>query len=564
MRWLLRFIWILALVGCRDAPYFAAPESTRKTAPLDDLPNLIVESFRGPFEVAPMECVTSYSIVVLNDSETAAQQTFNVGIYISPDSIITYRDWLLVAGRTAIRGLAAGARAWAYFNDKLHVPAEIPLGQAYLGVLVDELDVVPESDEADNAAARPVNVRILDTTRRPPNLVVTSFNAPTVLSAGQYIGDAISVTVRNNGVGQTFAGFYVGLYLSADSLVTIADTNINRHGPAIDGKCFRCRLTPSTSSRVFPAPWIRVPEDYWGGPAYLGVIVDDRDTVLESDEDDNIAVLRVDVSGPPAPANLHVVSLVGPECAMPGEAIDDSTHLMIRNDGPGDVRSAFQVGLYLSQDAVISASDRRLPGGLVRVDSIETNRIFRVPFTGLHIPTDVATGDMFLGAILDELQEVDEVTTTDNTGWARLAVRERTCAISIVELEIQPGHKNKTLRCVLHDKFTVAILGTEEFDVTQVDHTTLQFTGGREIHWNPKTDTGRRHEKDVNRDGRTDLLLHIRMGDTTLRCGARRGIVTGETYVGERIYGEVALQLRRHPSATGESGAHPRRSRRID
>ncbi len=553
MRLFLRFLWILALVGCRDAPNLTAPESGRKAAQLDGLPNLIVESFTVPSEVAPMQCVGgAISIVVRNSSDTNASQTFSVGVYISPDSAITYGEALLVGGRTAVRGLAPGGRVSVQFGSTLHVPAEVPQGQAYLGVLIDELDAVPESDEADNTSARRVAVRAPDVTP-PPNLTITSFNGPTTVVTGQRIGSVISTTVRNSGAGPTGSGFYVGLYLSRDSLVTIADTNINRQGPAIDGGSFRCKLDPSASNLVRPATWIRVPSDYPPGRAYLGVIVDDRGTVRESDESDNVAVLPVDVvaAPQPTPVSLRVVSLIGPVCVTPGQAIDDSTQLVIRNDGPGDVRSGFQVGLFVSPDALISTSDARLVGGLVRVEMLEANRIFRVPFTGLQIPTEVSAGDMFLGAIVDELRELDENTRADNTGATPLTVRERSCSIVNVQLEIQPGRKNKQLRCAPRNKFALALLGTPEFDATRVDHTTVQFAGAREIHRDPKTGGPRRHEKDVDGDGSMDLLFHIRLGDTTLECDSKVGYLSGETFAGERVHGEVPLQMRVRTDANG-------------
>ena len=122
-----------------------------------------------------------------------------------------------------------------------------------------------------------------------------------------------------------------------------------------------------------------------------------------------------------------------------------------------------------------------------------------------------------------------------------------------VDIDIKPGSDPNSINCY-NDKevITVAILTTEDFDATTVDHTTVTFEGASETHVNKKTGVARRHEEDVDGDGDTDLVFHFRFGDTGFSCADiadgdksanLTGTLTGETEDGTPIEGEDNLRL---------------------
>jgi len=113
-----------------------------------------------------------------------------------------------------------------------------------------------------------------------------------------------------------------------------------------------------------------------------------------------------------------------------------------------------------------------------------------------------------------------------------------------VTLDIQPHSDSNSINCNNDKKaITVAILTTEDFDATTVDHTTVTFEGASETHVNKKSGEPKRHEKDVDHDGDTDLEFHFRLGETELTCESTEGTLTGETFGGMAIEGTDEINM---------------------
>ena len=89
----------------------------------------------------------------------------------------------------------------------------------------------------------------------------------------------------------------------------------------------------------------------------------------------------------------------------------------------------------------------------------------------------------------------------------------------------------------------VAILTDQDFDATTVDHTTVTFEGASETHVPKGSGEPIRCEVDVDGDGDIDLLLHFRLGDTTLTCESIQGTLRGETSEGQAIEGTDAVRM---------------------
>lgn len=118
------------------------------------------------------------------------------------------------------------------------------------------------------------------------------------------------------------------------------------------------------------------------------------------------------------------------------------------------------------------------------------------------------------------------------------------CQALEVSIDIKPGSDPNAINCNDGRKvIAVAILTTDSFDATTVDHTTVVFEGASETHVNRRSGEPRRHEKDVDDDGDTDLVFHFGFADTDFTCESTEGTLTGETFDGRAIQGTDAVRM---------------------
>ena len=104
-----------------------------------------------------------------------------------------------------------------------------------------------------------------------------------------------------------------------------------------------------------------------------------------------------------------------------------------------------------------------------------------------------------------------------------------------IDIDIRPGSKKNPLNPKGRGVVPVAILGSDGFDVTELDRTTLAFgpAGAPAVR--------RAHIADVNRDDRDDLLAFFKMDASGIALGDTEACVTGELQDGTPIEGCDAI-----------------------
>jgi hypothetical protein len=102
-----------------------------------------------------------------------------------------------------------------------------------------------------------------------------------------------------------------------------------------------------------------------------------------------------------------------------------------------------------------------------------------------------------------------------------------------VEIDIRPWSDINPVNPFARGVIPVAILGSEAFDVADVDVTTLAFGPSEAV---PAHRQGG-HFQDVNADGLTDLLSHYRTQETGIAVGDTEACAAGETLDGTPFEG---------------------------
>jgi len=112
--------------------------------------------------------------------------------------------------------------------------------------------------------------------------------------------------------------------------------------------------------------------------------------------------------------------------------------------------------------------------------------------------------------------------------------------VEVITIDIKPGSDpvnpvNSKSKGVI----PVAVLGSMDFDATQVDFSTVEFGPGKA---SPVHDG---HVENVNGDGFEDMVFHFNTQGTGITCGDTEATLLGETFGGDAFSGTDSVKTAR-------------------
>ncbi len=116
-----------------------------------------------------------------------------------------------------------------------------------------------------------------------------------------------------------------------------------------------------------------------------------------------------------------------------------------------------------------------------------------------------------------------------------------------VDIDIKPGSDPNSINIRSMGLVPVAILGSDTFDVTNVDVTTLMFGTASPAHDLTDSDTYDEHIQDVNDDGFDDLVSHYKQKEIGIACGDTEATLTADLLDGTTIEGTDSVNPKCKP-----------------
>ena len=125
---------------------------------------------------------------------------------------------------------------------------------------------------------------------------------------------------------------------------------------------------------------------------------------------------------------------------------------------------------------------------------------------------------------------VFDVVTGENASILTINVDVRE-AVQKVDIDIKPASDPNGINPRSKGVIPVAVLGSMDFDATQIDSSTVAFGpgGASAVHDG--------HVEDVNGDSFDDMVFHFSTQETGIACGDTDATLTGETFGGDSITG---------------------------
>ena len=352
--------------------------------------------------VAPVGGTFEVNTVFANYGNTAAPAPFILRYVLTSDAIIDASDPVI---GIYPQGAAVPGTSSTTAICPCTVNSFISPGVYGIGVILDDLNAVTESDETNNTLISDETITITAVSK-PPDLIATDVNVSLWGRVGGLIG--VERILRNIGQENAKKEFQVMYYLSSDVVLDGSDTYLGSFtmqglDAGAEDQRQRSLLIPSSVG----------PGSYW-----VFVKVDGDNDVIEGIETNNVRRSddRVNVIGSPDLV-IDSVSATSPVSVATTVTITRS----IRNVGTAALTRPVAIRYYLSNDDIITTGiggdtilyTETYYGGLAAGASTTGT-------TQCVVPAHVSPWDYYIGAYVDVVDSILEENETNNVSVSPL------------------------------------------------------------------------------------------------------------------------------------------------
>ncbi|RZL15723.1 MAG: hypothetical protein EOO62_03220 [Hymenobacter sp.] len=346
-----------------------------------------------------------------------------VGYYLSADDQLGSDDLLL--GKVTLAPLAGGESRVVDATNRYSgpvLPTSTVPGPYYLLAVADYGQQVAETDETNNVAATPIQVKRADIDLHLP------YNF-SVLPTRTAAGTSIQVAYNLGNLGTTAAyGPTLGFYLSADAQFSPDDLLVGDDA--------------LSNSYIYPAYYltatrnVAIPRNVPPGQYYLLGVVDNLNELAETDETNNVRYAALEITAAQPDLIIQARPYLSPRQVAAGSTV--ATESYVNNIGAG-AASTSVVGYYLSTDPVLSPNDVLL--GHTAASAVQPG--YSIIVTGtLTVPSGTPSGRYYVLFIADYQNTIADSDRTNNSAYTTitiagqpLAAREQTAGY---ELRVGP------------------------------------------------------------------------------------------------------------------------------
>jgi subtilase family serine protease len=334
----------------------------------------------------------NFSYNIKNQGSATASDSYT-GFYLSTNTTLDSSDIYLDYDH--VSSLSAGASSTR--SASVYIDSNLKSGTYYLFTAADDWNDVAESNENNNLAYKAITI----TGAAKPDLIINSISA-TSGTPGSNLN--FSYNIKNQG-SATANSHYTGFYLSTDTTLDSSDKYLG--SDTVSSLSAGVSRTESAS--------LALSSTLNSGTYYLLAKADGGNSILESDENNNVAYQTITI-GSPSKQDLTIISVTATS-GVAGSTLNFTYN--IKNQGTVSTSNS-STRFYLSKDTTLDGSDTYLGFDAV---SLLAAGVSSTESAAVALGSTLNSGTYYLFAKADGDNKISESNENNNLTYQTITIK---------------------------------------------------------------------------------------------------------------------------------------------